>query len=532
MNEVKNQNNEQENVPQQEVDEGDQKEQESYIAQEDIIEEYRRRQMIERMTGPVISLVIHVIVIGLFAVFLGRRQIDAASEIQFEVKDVDFEPIPEEVLDKEIEKIKTDNQEKAVPVMNPEIETTEVETQAMEGVADDIAKVDINIDLPEYLDVRPSRSPISMPGAMVSRGEGSRDAALDEFNPGQGDDTERTVVKALEWLKNNQNPDGSWSADKNLAAGTGLAVLTFLAHNETPTSKNYGETVQKGIEFLVDGVMKSGFEYTNYSNRSAYVNGIVAYALSEAYAMTHMPEVEPAMEKALRKIVAGQQEETGGFDYNYRPYSEKNRWDLSCSSWQFQALKAGSLAGAYVDGLDEAIERSVYFLKNHAFDSSKGFQYYADEPAGRRRPSTQGAGVLALHLFGEGDSSEVKVGLKFIEQYRQNGGIKWEDNFQIGFGSTYCYDIYYLTQAVFHAGKRHFKPWNEEMVPALVNNQRLDGSWRAPNDVGGWKGDPVINTTLNAMSLMVYYRFLPTYLQAREEKDVAREIFSLEDLQH
>ena len=67
--------------------------------------------------------------------------------------------------------------------------------------------------------------------------------------------TERAVRMALRWLKATQNGDGSWSTRPELgltrgmdqAAGAGFAVLTFLAHGETPTSKEFGPTVETAL---------------------------------------------------------------------------------------------------------------------------------------------------------------------------------------------------------------------------------------------------------------------------------------------
>ena len=48
-----------------------------------------------------------------------------------------------------------------------------------------------------------------------------------------------------------QNPDGSWGTGAH-SAFTGLALLTFLAHGETQTSKHFGVTVRKAMEWMVN----------------------------------------------------------------------------------------------------------------------------------------------------------------------------------------------------------------------------------------------------------------------------------------
>ena len=70
---------------------------------------------------------------------------------------------------------------------------------------------------------------------------------------------EEAVVKSLRWLKKQQNKDGSWGgAPHNYkCAMTGMALLSYLAHCETPLSEEFGETVLKGISFLVDQGMKN-----------------------------------------------------------------------------------------------------------------------------------------------------------------------------------------------------------------------------------------------------------------------------------
>ncbi|MGB6223134.1 MAG: hypothetical protein WBG04_19045, partial [Haloferula sp.] len=94
---------------------------------------------------------------------------------------------------------------------------------------------------------------------------------------------EVAVVKGLDWLQKTQNPDGSWTGDKR-AAMTGLALLAYLGHCETPLSEKYGETVLKAITYLVDmGVKKKGrLVDGNEPNPMPYEHGIATYALGEA----------------------------------------------------------------------------------------------------------------------------------------------------------------------------------------------------------------------------------------------------------
>ena len=64
---------------------------------------------------------------------------------------------------------------------------------------------------------------------------------------------QQNLLKALYWLKKVQNPDGSWAKGwGRQEAMTGLALLTFLAYGETPTSKEFGTTVRKAMEWLAN----------------------------------------------------------------------------------------------------------------------------------------------------------------------------------------------------------------------------------------------------------------------------------------
>ena len=77
---------------------------------------------------------------------------------------------------------------------------------------------------------------------------------------------------------------------------TGYALLTYLAHGETPASPEFGETVEKAIRFLVDSQEPSG----RFRGRDGhdYTHPIATYALCEAYGLTKVPMLKEAAEKA------------------------------------------------------------------------------------------------------------------------------------------------------------------------------------------------------------------------------------------
>jgi hypothetical protein len=82
------------------------------------------------------------------------------------------------------------------------------------------------------------------------------------------------------------------------------------------------------------------------------------------------------------------------------------------------------------------------------------------------------------------------------------------------------YYWYYATQLMFHMKGDYWKEWNSRLHPLLVSQQiqngRFAGSWdpRLPAaDRWGPQAGRIYVTTLNLLSLEVYYRHLPIYEQ-------------------
>ncbi len=80
------------------------------------------------------------------------------------------------------------------------------------------------------------------------------------------------------------------------------------------------------------------------------------------------------------------------------------------------------------------------------------------------------------------------------------------------------YYWYYATQVMFHMRGKYWREWNGRLHPLLVDTQIQDGplagSWdpRQPvADRWGPQAGRIYVTTLDLLSLEVYYRHLPLY---------------------
>jgi len=374
---------------------------------------------------------------------------------------------------------------------------------------------------------------------MDGRRKGGVKTALQKYNRGSGA-TERAVSKGLNWLKEHQNADGSWGEEKGKSpAMTALATLAFLAHGETPSSQEYGTCVLKAIRKLIEYGKTSDANGMIKAHGNGYGHAMVAYALSEAYALTKIPMIEEAMNRTIGRIVTGQNR-LGSYNYVYNNAPEKGtgkpRCDLSIAGWNYQALKAAFAAGCTVKALETAIDNGVKGIKEVHYTGA-GFAYASANGKGGGGAATMtSVGVLCLQLMGEGKSREALTGLKYIETAEKGSWMKCD--WQTGGGSA-LYQWYYQTQALFqgYSGTGgSWDEWNREFQKTLMKEQESDGHWSSPADkkpvffeTAKSRPDPdgklvpgyfastenidlyVYSTSLCCLMLEVYYRYLPTF---------------------
>jgi hypothetical protein len=360
-----------------------------------------------------------------------------------------------------------------------------------------------------------SHAPSWIPADMIGRFEKDGSGHIVGMRGGTGAGipkppriSEEAVMRALYWLRDNQNKDGSWG-DKNKGAMTGLALLCFLGHGEIGESNEFGYTVRNAVQwFLNEGTKHEGrLSMTaggwGPGNAGVYEHAIATYALGEYRTMSKDDRVIELLKQAVGYIVTGQGPD-GGWMYSY----DKSQSDTSVSGWQVQALKAAHLTELPIPGVGATLDNA---MKN--FDRVQGpnggYGYRTPED----RYSLTGVGILC-ELFWKGTrNKDLHQSVDFIRD-------KTDKDFPVQYqgekGDLYAW--YYHTQAMFMYGGAVWSYWERKFSNEIIKAQSRDGSWpemRVPGhgnlQTATDKTGQVYRTTLCTLMLEVYYRYMPVH---------------------
>lgn len=342
-----------------------------------------------------------------------------------------------------------------------------------------------------------------------------------------GPETEEAIELGLAYLAERQNENGSWSLQghgeevmmQSDTAATGLCLLAFQGAGYTHKEHQYADTVSRGIEFLLRTQRTNGDLYqreNRVSDKNAwlYSHGIAALALCEAYGMTRDPELRRPAQKSLDFIALSQDPRDGGWRYQPRRGS-----DTSVTGWMMMALKSGELAGLDVPEKTYLGIRNWLRLAQQSPAVAALYRYNPrardDEIQGhglRVSHTMTAVGLLArLYLGWSREREEMQRGAAYLADQPPRVGTPRENQ-----RDTYYW--YYATQVMFHMGGATWEQWNGELKPILLSSQLREGP-----EAGSWDPvDPIPDrwaryagriyvTTMNLLSLEVYYRHLPIY---------------------
>lgn len=322
---------------------------------------------------------------------------------------------------------------------------------------------------------------------------------------------EDAVVKGLNWLKANQNPDGSWGKCHKIAM-TGFTLLAYFGHCETPTSQEFGESIIKGIIYLINiGIKNHGrLIDPDGSTICCYEHAIGTYALGEAITFCKdLDLVVPLARETTRQAanyIMSVQNFRGSWDYDYNKF--KNQGDPSISGWQVQALKACRNVPIRHDILASVIDKALHYI-NSCQGEAGGFGY-SGPSNGSGYQTLTGVGMLCNQIWAREESPEVR---------KAADHIYLNSKFDYNASDSNLYSHYYESQAMMQIGGRYWDKYNQMFRDNLLENQNSNGSWNSPPDqrggsvgrelyVGDSVGATVYRTALCILMLEVYYRNL------------------------
>jgi hypothetical protein len=344
------------------------------------------------------------------------------------------------------------------------------------------------------------------------RGKGHREAL---FGQGATKASERAVGAALNWLYRHQTTYGKWSLDfrhqckngtcsgpgviRSDEAATAMALLPFLAAGQTHKSKGpYQQTISKGLAWLIKEQTADGSLAPN-SEQPMYAQGLATLALCEAYGMTHDEHVGAAARKAVAFIIRAQNPSTGGWRY-----FPGQPGDTSVTGWQVMALKSAQLAGIAVDS--SVFDNAKKWF--HAVAKGEHMGLYSYQPYDQVTPTRTAIGMLCTQYFGIDPKAPAMLeGKTYLLENLPDDQIRRDS-----------YYWYYATLAMHNFGGPEWDVWHRKMRGVLIHSQEKQGcatgSWdplEPTFDIWGEKGGRLMTTAFNALTLEVYYRYLPIF---------------------
>jgi len=299
----------------------------------------------------------------------------------------------------------------------------------------------------------------------------------------------------------------------------GLALLAFQAGGHYYCNDTrYSPVVHRGLEWMVenqrpDGALvgsKSGKGFsgkTGYHRQYMYEHGIAAFALTDACAAAaalgatdteQYRRYRAAAEKAVDFIEKNQHTD-GGWRYTNKLTA---RSDTSVTGWQVLALKSAKEAGIAVSSKCVDGVRRFFLSRETGEDGRTGYD--------GRHPNTEattGVGMLAKQfLLSEPDAPLVGDAAEFLAGYAES---KWAADLPQNAQNDY-YLWYNCTLGMFQVGGELWDRWNTVVRDKLTGLQRHggceDGSWN-PDSRWSKTGGRVYSTALAVLTLEVYYRY-------------------------
>ncbi len=347
-------------------------------------------------------------------------------------------------------------------------------------------------------------------------------ANAQEKNTKRAEEVEKSVERGLEYLRKQQNSDGSWTAPGGAypTTMTGIAGLALLMEGSTPKEGKYSDNLSKAVDWYLSRSQSNGLLGTPQNptegSRYIYGHGFGMLFLACVYGEEEDPARRRKLEAVLNKAVEFSCKAAtrhGGWGY----VSGKDGGDFdegSTTITQLQGLRACRNAGIVVP--KGTIDKAVKYLRDCT--TSRGGLVYnysgPNPPAGGECQAITAAACACAFSSGNYDDKYAKMWIKYCKEVIYlKGRVNGHDEYQ----------NYYFSQVIYVLGddrylklfpddrKENAILWSEykkAMFAHFLQTQGADGGWQAG---GGWGVGPIFATGTALMIMQLEKNIIPFY---------------------
>jgi len=274
--------------------------------------------------------------------------------------------------------------------------------------------------------------------------------------------TENTCDSGLNWLAYHQYADGHFGG--NGIEETGLSLLAFLGAGHSEKVGEYKSNVKQAVSWLIAQQRENG-----QIGVTTFEHAVGTMALSEAAAMSNIPNTRDAAQRAINRLTEDLQDKHDGARHGW---SNSPHWsDPLISVWAVLALKSAKVGGLHVNhaAFDGVI---AYFDSITSSNGAVAGRLEAGGPASVDVLNTAGV-ALAHQMLGWRHEDAVVLGPAKMLASLVNHAQGYEDDLLLL--------RYFGTLLMFQQGGDDWKKWNEWVKKDLIAAQRRDGDY-----TGSW----------------------------------------------
>ncbi len=325
------------------------------------------------------------------------------------------------------------------------------------------------------------------------------------------------LERALAWLVEQQETDGSWApasgegaaADPagNRVGVTAMAALAFLAEGNTLAAGPRKEPLRRAIAWLLDQQQEDGLFGAPSGHTFLYGHALGLLAVSETSVLTgEAAGLVPAVQRGAA-MAERARNPYGAWRYDVPPVGDN---DTSVTGWMLTALRAARDAGAEVE--DATFEGAWAWLDS-VTDPETGRVGYDSLGSRSSRipgvndqyPADASETLTAVGMFTRAVSGAPPVAPE-VARAQEDLLLAKLPLHDPEASLTDPYAWYFGSLAAYQRGGRLWKAWRPAIAEALAAAQEEDGSFPP---VGPWDslGGRTQSTALCALTLAVQWRY-------------------------